>query len=54
MVPEWRNYPTGQIARCAFDADALGLVGVGQGGEPCVCCGAKAGNAKDDESAKEA
>ena len=54
MVPEWRNYPTGQIARCAFDADALGLVGVGQGGEPCVCCGAQAGNAKDDESAREA
>lgn len=54
MVPEWRNYPTGQIARCTFDADALGLVGVGQGGEPCVCCGAQTGNAKDDESAKEA
>ena len=54
MGPEWRNYPSGQIARCAFDADALGLVGVGQGGEPCVCCGAKTGNVKDDESAKEA
>ena len=54
MVPEWRNYPTGQIARCAFDADALGLAGVGQGGEPCVCCGGQAGDIKDDERAKEA
>ena len=54
MVPEWRNYPSGQIARCAFDADALGLVGVGQGGEPCVCCGGQAGDIKDDERAKEA
>ena len=54
MVPEWRNYPSGQIARCAFDADALGLVGVGQGGEPCVCCGGQAGDIKDDKRAKEA
>ncbi len=37
-VPDWRVYPTGQVARCAFDADALGLVGVGAKGEPCPCC----------------
>ncbi len=63
MVPEWRDYPSGQVARCAFDADALGLEGVGRKGEPCPCCGGDAreadadkheASAQGDKSGKEA
>jgi peptide/nickel transport system ATP-binding protein len=58
-VPEWRDYPGGQQARCAFDADELGLVGVGVQGQPCPCCCGQAGDAAgkgqtDDHTEKEA
>ena len=55
-VPDWRDYPTGQVARCAFDADALGLVGVGgrEKGEPCPCCCGQAGEGAGAPEAPEA
>ncbi len=54
-VPDWRSYHTGQIARCAFDADALGLVGVGGAakGEPCPCCCEGAASVADAQDAGE-
>ena len=42
------------LAAAAGIAGELGHIVIRQGGEPCVCCGAQAGNAKDDESTKEA
>ncbi len=54
-VPDWRSYHTGQIARCAFDADALGLAGVGGAakGDPCPCCCEGAASVADARGAGE-